>query len=185
MCAGGQERRGSSNPYSKLRERNKRETGENDQQSRHYYYKIIHTRGVARSDHPGPLHGAGPAQASLHHQAAHEDQLETPGQGCLPGGAGHTCPRNVYCTRVLSVTRIWTRMSSSRARGRTTGFRAGCRGPSCSITRTKAKVASKDQAKASTRPSTTQAKARCLAPTLDTSTHRARARHQRCCLSVR
>ena len=28
MCAGGQERRGSSNPYSKLRERNKRETGE-------------------------------------------------------------------------------------------------------------------------------------------------------------
>ena len=74
---------------------------------------------------------------------------------------------------------------SSRARGRTTGYRAAYRGPSCSITRTKAKVGSKAQAKASTRPRTARAEARCRAPTLATSRHRARARHQRCCQWVR
>ena len=91
----------------------------------------------------------------------------------------------VSLTHVSSVTKTRTMICSSRARGRTTGYRVVCRGPSSNITPIKAKVASKDQAKASTRPRTARAKARCLAPTLDTSTHRARARHQRCCLSVR
>ena len=92
-------RRYDGNPYSKLRERNKREAeaeagGDNllnyRQQdhferelrnclnSFHFIVKYCPIRGVARSDHAGPLCEQRPASASQH-PASDEDKLEVRG----------------------------------------------------------------------------------------------------------